>query len=220
MRIKLLQYYTPNYKLGPISEQINRDYCNIFNIEYYCEKNESVINSVIESEGAGLPGFPGGRAKQWYKIHQIKNELLTKKFDYIVFIDSDAAIVNKKVDIRRFINRHADKDLIIGSDMNFRDYRNDRINTGVMIFKNTEWSINFLERVWRTGNDIARGLFRWDIWHEQTIISILLYINSSDFEKAAIIRHDADLSLNDPNLREGKTFIFHDIDKNKLQSLI
>lgn len=210
MRLKIVQYYTQGYKTGIYSEKINKEYCKLYDIDYFCEKDEKIIQNAIESEGY---------TKQWYKIHLIKKELLTNNYDYVIFIDADAAIVNFNVDILRFINKAPDKDLIIGSDMNSRKYHSDPINTGVMIFKNTKWSVEFLEKVWSTANEIHRGIFRYDLWHEQTIISILLHFVKSDMEKVHIINYNDDLSLNDPVNRPNKTFIFHDIDKDKLHNL-
>ena len=123
-------------------------------------------------------------------------------------MDADAIVVKSEIDIREFIQKYPNKELIISED-----FGPDIVNTGVMIFKNTQWSIDFLERVWEGGNKISRGKYRGEIWHEQTIMSIYLHVNENDRDKTVIL-HPSDLnSINDNILREGKTFIYHDLSK-------
>jgi hypothetical protein len=88
-----------------------------------------------------------------------------------------------------------------------------------MIFKNTPWSIDFLERVWHAGDHIARGKFKTDIWHEQTIMSAFTHISKEDAKNISILDPGGHDSINDHILRNGTTFIYHDLSKVRIQEI-
>lgn len=203
MKLKLIQYYTPNCTYAKTSEEINKLYSEKHNIEYVSLTDKDKIISNNDN-----------RAVQWYKVKYIQDELRKNDADYIIYVDADAVVVNPKKDIREIINLTPDKDLIISSD-----FGPDIINTGVMIFKNTPWSLDFLERVWNAGNYISRGKYRVDIWHEQTIISAFLFINPDDRSKTHIKSPGDKDSINDHILRNGETFIYHDLSKIRIADI-
>jgi hypothetical protein len=197
MQIKFIQYYTSNCTYAPAAEQINRLYCSKYNIEYYSLTDDNHIKSNNEN-----------RALQWYKIKFTKEILQSSNHDYIIFADADAVFVNHNKDIRDIINQYPSKELIISND-----FGPDIVNTGVMIFKNTPWSINFLERIWTSGTSIARGNYLNGIWHEQTIISTHMITNPDDRNRTQITDTNGTDSINDVQHRQS-TFIHHDISKS------
>jgi len=203
MKLKLIQYYTPNCSYASTSEKINRDYCEKHSIEYFAETNEQTIREGYDS-----------RAVQWYKIKFTQDQLKNSDVDYIVFMDADAVVVKPEKDIRDIINEYPDSELIIA-----RDFGPDLVNTGVMIFKNTPWSIDFLERVWHAGDHIARGKFKVEIWHEQTIMSAFTHISKEDAGKISILDPGSHDSINDHILRNGITFIYHDLSKIRIEEI-
>jgi SAM-dependent methyltransferase len=151
---------------------------------------------------------------QWYKIKFIQQQLEESNVDYIMFMDADAIFVKPEVDIRTIIEDYLDKELIISED-----FGPDIVNTGVMIFKNTNWSVDFLKRIWEGGNKISRGKYRTDIWHEQTIVSAYLYVNDNDRDKTVILSPLDFNSINDNILRQDKTFIYHDLSKQRIDEI-
>jgi hypothetical protein len=203
MTIKIIQYYTSNLKYATTSEKINKKYCEKYGFDYFSQTDDNLIKTISDN-----------RAVQWYKIKFIQDQLKSNDADYIVFMDADAIVVKSEIDIRDFIQKYPNKELIISED-----FGPDIVNTGVMIFKNTQWSIDFLERVWEGGNKISRGKYRGEIWHEQTIMSIYLHVNENDRDKTVIL-HPSDLnSINDNILREDKTFIYHDLSKKRIEEI-
>lgn len=197
MQIKFIQYHTSNCTYAAYPEKINKLYCDKYNIEYFSLADDNHIRTNNEN-----------RALQWYKIKFTKEILQNNNHDYIIFADADAVFVNHNKDIRDIINQYTDKDLIITND-----FGPDIVNTGVMIFKNTHWSVNFLERIWDAGNTIARGTYLNGIWHEQTIISMFMVANPEDRNKTQILDTNGADSINDVQNRP-TTLIHHDITKS------
>lgn len=203
MKLKVIQYYTPNCTYAVTSEEINRAYCEKYNIDYFSETDKTKI----------LQGCKN-RAVQWYKIKFLKEQISKTDSDYVIFMDADAVFVNLEKDVRAIISLYSEKELIISED-----FGPDIVNTGVMIFKNTSWSIDFLDRVWEAGDKVSRGKYRTEIWHEQTIVSAFIHINKNDKDKTVILFPSQDDSINDNLLRNGHTFIYHDLSKRRIEEI-
>jgi SAM-dependent methyltransferase len=203
MTIKIIQYYTSNLQYAITSEKINKEYCDKYGFEYFSQTDNDTIRNTSDN-----------RAVQWYKIKFIQQQLEESNVDYIMFMDADAIFVKPEVDIRTIIEDYLDKELIISED-----FGPDIVNTGVMIFKNTNWSVDFLKRIWEGGNKISRGKYRTDIWHEQTIVSAYLYVNDNDRDKTVILSPLDFNSINDNILRQDKTFIYHDLSKQRIDEI-
>jgi hypothetical protein len=198
--LKVIQfYYSDNLPYLKESEEINSLYCKQYGIDYYCEKNKVLIFETLN-----------GRAGSWYKIPFLREQLISSDQDYIAYIDSDAFIANDAVDFRDIIANYPEYDLILG-----QDFGPDLVNGGVLIFKNTEWSKEFLKRVWEKSERISRGRYKNEIWLEQTILSTFLLVNEVDASKAKILPYDMPNSINSLHLNE-KTFIYHDLSKSRV----
>lgn len=201
MKIKIIQYYySDNLEYVKQSEEINRKYCEKYDIDYYCEKNSKLIFDTV-----------GDRNPSWYKIRYLKEQLESFNHDYIIYLDADAFIANHDIDIRDVIKHHGLKhNLIIG-----QDFGPDLVNGGVLIFKNTNWSKDFLERVWNKSENISRGRYKTEIWLEQTILSTFLLINDHDAAKAKIVGYNNYGAINSIHL-DKNTFIYHDLSKERV----
>ena len=77
----------------------------------------------------------------WCKIHMVLDELLTGKYDYVMWMDSDTWIFNMEINLSEILNSYS-SDIFIGMD-NHPKY--DFINAGVFIIKNTSIGIQFLK---------------------------------------------------------------------------
>ena len=62
-------------------------------------------------------------------------------FDYLIWIDADILIMNSEIQLEQFIEKYENFDIICGSDWKM-------INTGVLFIKNTEFSKEFLQKVY------------------------------------------------------------------------
>lgn len=202
-KLLVCQFYTPNLQYAILSEEINRKYCNNFNIDYISETNSDTINEKRN-----------GRAFTWFKIPLLIDLLKKNEYEYVMYMDADAVFVKNDYNVIETIESNQSYDFICSGD-----FGPDVINGGVLIFKNSDWSINFLERVWDSANYISRGKYKLEVWHEQTIISAFMLINQEDRAKTKILSHYDDNSINDHILRNGKTLIYHDLSKIRIQEI-
>ena len=130
-KLLICQFYTPNLEYAVMTEEINRSYCQKFDIDYFVEKDKQLIDEVRYD-----------RSYCWFKIQMITKILKQKEYEYVMFVDADAIFVRNDFDIKELIDKYKESDLIISED-----FGPDIVNTGVMIFKNTDWSIEFLEKI-------------------------------------------------------------------------
>ena len=106
----------------------------------------------------------------WIKIDVLKTYL--PLFEYLVWIDADAVFVNQDVKIEDLISD--DIDLILPK------LEVDKISgnmwthttTGLMVWKNSEWSNNILNLLWNEPKQ-----FRFEFFHEQSRLDELLHEN-------------------------------------------
>lgn len=202
-KLLICQFYTPNLEYAVMTEEINRSYCQKFDIDYFVEKDKQLIDEVRYD-----------RSYCWFKIQMITKILKQKEYEYVMFVDADAIFVRNDFDIKELIDKYKESDLIISED-----FGPDIVNTGVMIFKNTDWSIEFLEKIWEAGNRFSRGKYKTELWHEQTIMSACMLLNPFDREKVSILSPYDDNAINDHILRFGKTLIYHDLSKIRIAEI-
>tara|TARA_B100000963_G_scaffold315412_1_gene294519 strand:- start:17 stop:682 length:666 start_codon:yes stop_codon:yes gene_type:complete len=132
MKICVLSFYTNNYEIGKQIEPLHRAYCLKNNYDYKCFYE--------------IPDYLKNRHPAWCKIHYLL-EMLKQEYEYIFWIDADAFFCNFDMKIEDWIIPN--KNLILCRDAGANFSQWDRykhlINSGVMIFKNTEWSKTILD---------------------------------------------------------------------------
>ena len=128
-RIAIVMSYTKNIEsYAKYAEMINRK---------YAKKNGYTI---IVNHGRFMEnGYE--RTPHWDKVSMILHYL--PKYDYVVWIDSDAIFSNLDRKIESYISKGKGANILIGKDMYTRD--ESSINTGVIIVKNSPWSLSFFE---------------------------------------------------------------------------
>ena len=182
MNIGIAQFYDNRINYGVYSEKINSKYCELNNYTYFCETDFNKISLCLD-----------GKAPTWYKPKLILDVFLQyPDLDYLLFLDADAIISDFNQKIENFIDPKYD--LILAEDIG----HHSDMNAGVILIKNTQWSKDFLEQWWKsgeefTGNDAKelnihtllpqhmeqRGTFGNALWHDQTCLT-LLYRNNKD----------------------------------------
>lgn len=86
------------------------------------------------------------RPLAWSKINIIKKHLLD--YDYIIWIDGDTFIMNDNIKLEEIISDYTNnKDITVARDISVIENR-VLINTGVMLIKNTEWVMKFLNLIY------------------------------------------------------------------------
>lgn len=210
MKILLVQYYTDNVKYGKLSEELNRMYCEKNGYDYYSETDSTSIKTFCQKDNLAI---------QWYKVKLLKDIIETKKeYDWVLFMDADAVVSNIDRRVEEYIDDRYN--LIFASDLGYHSV----INTGVILVKNSQWSIDFLGKWWESRKDTtgakAMEVLEWSggnhapenpevfksaLWHEQTCFSIL-YKTDSDVKYYTKIIEKED--FNSPLYRPDG-FIFH-----------
>ena len=97
----------------------------------------------------------------WIKIHVLLDYI--QKYDYVVWIDSDAVFVNQDIKIEELIEDNID--LVISKMA--PDLKSQRVwtktSTGFLVLKNSEWTINLLNSLLLNPGD-----HRFNNFHEQS----------------------------------------------------
>jgi hypothetical protein len=185
MNIVVAQYYTKNILYGRYSEKINSEYCKKNGYVYFLETDEEKIRTKS-----------GDRSLHWYKPHLIKDALSAHpNCDYVLFLDMDAVFSNHDRRIEEFVMDNT-------SILMTQDYGNCITNTGVILFKNNDYTKDFLNIWWEHSNLFPE--YKNMLWWDQSVIEPI-YKNLEDKEQFKIIPYD------DFNSRylDNKKFIFH-----------
>lgn len=123
MRIAVCTLYTPELDSFARYTVMNfRSYCNRHRYDFI------LSNTTLDPS----------RSPHWSKI--ILLQQFIDKYDWLMWIDADAAITNKDIKIESLIDNEYDI-IIAREELGFQV-----INTGVFIIKNSEQSKNFLSR--------------------------------------------------------------------------
>lgn len=130
-------------------------------IRLYAEKHGydfHICNDVYEScvEKRDYP---------WYKIKCIQKIL--PDYDYVFWIDADGFVMKNNIMVEDYINEYMmslDKtyDLLIADDGNFR------VNTGMMILKNSPFIFSLLNLIWINKHNFDKS------FHEQASLSEII----------------------------------------------
>jgi galactosyl transferase GMA12/MNN10 family len=97
----------------------------------------------------------------WQKIPILRKWL--ERYDWLMWIDADAMVMNHRIKIERLLGDAGDRDLVISSDLH-------GLNAGVFILRDSEWSRKFLEDV-----DALKPEFLSHKYPEQEAMSRVLH---------------------------------------------
>lgn len=127
----------------------------------------------------------------WSKPTIIKQYLPC--FDYLLFIDSDAVLIDHEKTIENVIEEHFDKKTCFIWAENCQDahycWNKSYGNTGVMLFKNSKTTMQILNTWITSANNTCK---EWKYKHprEQQCLNILLYEKGKFKENVKLVSHD------------------------------
>ena len=160
--LKLITAYDHNFEeIGNISSKTMKIYTTIhgFSFETYREIDKN-------------------RPPAWSKIRLIIEELNKNEHEYILWIDADACIVDPKHNILDHIDRTKDIHLVnhmctLGQISNRPGLylQVERPNTGVLLVRNSSYSLEFMQNVWNMEQ------YLYHDWWEQAAVHDLLGYN-------------------------------------------
>jgi hypothetical protein len=138
MRICVVTLFTEEIeKESKLSTLNKKKYCEKYNIDYRF-----------------FYGRASERHAQWDKIQCLIQTL--PEYDYVVWMDSDTVFNNFNISLIDLIDRNLNYDGLLCSDVCYSEgVTHLMVNTGVMIFKNTEWSSRLLNKVWNSVPDYS-----------------------------------------------------------------
>jgi hypothetical protein len=117
-----------------------------------------------------LPDAPrADRPPAWHKIEVILH-LLETGYEFVLWVDADAVVVRPEVGIHG--------ELVDGKDLYLVKHSYDHReipNTGVCLFRNTDWVRGFLKRAWESEHHLHHP---W--WENAAVIEILGYHEAFD----------------------------------------
>lgn len=148
-RICVMSAWTTDYLAGYLTAAVNEQYANKHGYHWHCDiLSPDSMQSAITPRGHGT----------WYKVLMLNRFLADphRCFDWLVWLDADACVVDDRVTIESFIQESGGRDLIIAEDMT----PTSKVNCGVMIIRVSDWSRRLWAGLWEC------PLFKQ--WHSRT----------------------------------------------------
>ncbi|CAD7922587.1 unnamed protein product [Amoebophrya sp. A120] len=154
MKFHLLTAYTDDgyREVGDLCAEVNEKYAAYWNYASFT----AVVKSKEEMmQVVGSRGHP-----TWYKVHLFREWLRDEarkvsvsddrieqdqEYEYLVWLDADAVVVDFQKSLEKIVQNADHKDLIIAEDM----HSGNLVNCGVILIKNSDWSRNLWDRVWK-----------------------------------------------------------------------
>jgi ADP-heptose:LPS heptosyltransferase len=139
----------------------------------------------------------GSRPAAWNKLLAVRNALLSRQSDWVMWIDADAIVMNLDFPAAALIDERAD--LICASDHN-------GLNTGIFLIRYCEWSLRFLESVYFLGEVQADPDGYNPLWEQSTVKHLMRHF--PEVEKHMQILPQAAMNSSMQTYRGGD-FIVH-----------
>ena len=155
IKLKIITSYDANFKkIGDITFKSISQYSKKFN---------------LKSENLKMPNT--GRPQSWNKIKLLQEEIKKGENEFIMWIDADAFFYKDAKNILHELDSSHEIFLVNhycsvhkGSKFKNTILTINRINCGMMIFKVSQFSLDFLEKVW------AKDKYINHVWWEQAAI--------------------------------------------------
>jgi galactosyl transferase GMA12/MNN10 family len=155
MKIALLTAFDESFReIADRTVPTMRRYADAFDLEFLSTSPES-----------------HGRPAPWSKITCIR-EVLRSGFDYCFWVDADAMFVRFDENIRDHLAASKDLYLCWHGPANSEAYQSvsGHFNTGVTVWRNSSWSLDFLDEIWRQTDFIDHP---W--WEQAALLNLIGY---------------------------------------------
>ena len=139
----------------------------------------------------------GLRPAAWNKLLAVRNALLSRQSDWVMWIDADAMVMNMDFPATRLIDDRSD--LICASDHN-------GFNSGIFLMRYCDWSLRFLESAYFLGEVRSDPDGYNPLWEQSTFKHLIRHF--PEVEKRIQILPQAAMNSSMDTYREGD-FIIH-----------
>jgi hypothetical protein len=185
MNICVVMFYDDNIKsYGDINYNINKLYCEKYNIKIIVSNDKKYNN----------------RHPAWERVPLLLDNI--SNYDYLIWIDADAFFYNDANNIIDIINNNSNVNFIFSNDIN-----NNNINTGIMIVKNSQYSIDFLTK-WAYNEQLYINN-RYPYWWDQGVLVSMINQNILDIKQHFITYNYGILQHFFTNDKLENTYIYH-----------
>lgn len=155
-RICVFMAFDTRYAIGELAEAINRRYCELHGYSFRCDR----LSSQTQNE----------RHVSWQRLLQALKYL--RLFDYVVWIDGDAAFMARHGRLEELIDLLPDRDLFLtthpGGDL-------DLVNAGVIVFRRSTATTQFIESLIAATKQSHLAPFKKQFPWEQACLAYSLY---------------------------------------------
>ena len=144
-RIKIIQYMHGDLPYFPLSERINRRYCEMHGYQYVVRRDPPRKDRHIN----------------WHKVPMILDEI--SHCDYMIYVDADAFFYGDGFTVENhLLPRMGNHEIMMAADITHEGWRwnPDKPNAGVIVMKTTPEVLRFME-YWNASSEIAVNL-RWE----------------------------------------------------------
>lgn len=172
MKIGVVMFYDDKIKIyGDINHKINKKYCEKYNLTLIVSNKKKYTD----------------RHSAWERLPLLLDNI--SNFDYIIWIDADAFFYYDANNITDIINDNLNTNFIFSKDLSI----NNNINSGIMIIKNTDYSIKFLKK-WAYDEELYKKFENHYWWDQAALIYLMsknvLNINQNSIElEYGVLQH-------------------------------
>lgn len=185
MNICVIMFYDDNIKsYGDINYNINKLYCEKYDLKIILSKKKIYSN----------------RHSAWERLPLLLDNI--SKFDYLIWIDADAFFYNDANNIIDFIKNNNNVNFIFSND-----FGNNNVNSGFFIVKNSQYSINFLNK-WAYDEELYNNN-PYPYWWDQGVLIHMFNNNILNIKQNSIQFEYGILQHFYENDKLNETYIFH-----------
>ena len=173
-KICIVMWYDDNIKnYADFSYEINKKYCEKHGYKLIRDGTRRVKD----------------RSPHYERIPLINKHL--SKYDYIIWIDADAHFYLDSPQITKIIENNDTKDFIFSGDSDTNIFNTilnnakDRINTGVLIIKNSSYSKKILN-LWERDSYLYENRINKESWHDQGVLRLIYFKNLLNIKSHSI----------------------------------
>jgi hypothetical protein len=186
MNIGIVMFYDKAIEsYGKINYEINKRYCDKHNFKIILSTTKKLQD----------------RHSAWERLPLLLDTI--SKFDYVMWIDADAFFYKDAKSIVDIINKNTNVNFIFSNDIG-----DSNINTGMFIVKNSQYSIDFLNR-WLHDKELFKSN-PYPQWWDQGVLIDMYNKNILNIRENCIhLNYGILQHFFDNDKIENETYIYH-----------